>query len=331
MNVKAKKVITWLIVILILVTAGTSGYIYYQVGKIKHIKISKTNKDLGIKSSIAANVVQSSDRVINIALFGIDSGRHKYDAQNSDCIMILSIDEVHKKIKLSSVMRDSYVEIDGHGKDKINYAYASGGPQLAIKTINQNFDLDIRDFVTVDFFGLEKIVNDLGGVDVNVKQSEINEVNKFINEVAGLENEKATPVTRSGMQILNGLQATAYARIRYVGDGDFERTERQKTVLTALISKIEDQGTVKYPSILAGLFPYIQTSMTNSEILSLSAEVVSKGITETDWYRFPLDGYCNQAVIKGGWYLTIDLDATKEQIHKFIYDDEKVAPKKPLF
>lgn len=331
MNVRAKKIIIWLIIILIIAASGTAGYICYNMSKIKHVNISKTNKDLGIKSSVAVSAAQSDNKVVNIALYGVDSGREKYSSENSDCIMIMSIDEVNKKIKLSSVMRDSYVEIEGHGKDKINYAYASGGPQLAIKTLNQNFDLDIKDFVTVDFFGLEKIVNELGGIDVNVKQAEIEEVNKFMYEVADIEKEKGTPITKSGIQTLNGLQATSYARIRHVGDGDFERTERQKTVLTALITKIQNQGAAKYPSVLTEIFPFIKTSMTNTQILSLTTEVVSKGITTVDWYRFPLDGYCNQAVINGVWYLTIDIDATKEQMHKFIYEDEKVQPKQPLF
>ena len=292
----------------------------------------------GYNASLNANSVfqrdslkDPEDKVTNIALFGIDTGREKYESAHSDAIMVLSIDKAYKKIKLTSFMRDTYVEIEEHGKDKLNAAYALGGPELAVKTINQNFGLDITDYAIVDFVGLSNIIDAMGGVEVEVKEQEIQEVNKYMKEVAEIKKEKATPVKKAGAQLLNGNQATAYARIRKVGEGDFDRAERQKNVLSALYKKLEDQGITKYPGIVAALLPYVKTSLSAGEIVTDGLDVLTQEIGNIDWYRFPLYGYCKGEIIKGVWYLTTDLTLTRDHIHQFIYQDVKVEPLKESF
>lgn len=274
---------------------------------------------------------EQEDKVTNIALFGIDTGREKYEAVHSDAIMMLSLDKVYKKIKLTSFMRDTYVEIEGHGKNKLNAAYALGGPELAVKTINRNFGLNITDYAVVDFVGLSNIIDTMGGVEVEVKEKEIEEINKYMKEVAEMKREEATPVKKAGLQLLNGNQATAYARIRKGGEGDFDRAERQKNVLAALFKKLKNQDIIKYPDIVATLLPYVNTSLSAGEIASTGIKVLRQGIKEIDWYRFPLYGYCKGEIIHGVWYLTADLSLTKEQIHQFIYQDVKVQPLKSSF
>jgi LCP family protein required for cell wall assembly len=245
--------------------------------------------------------------------------------------MVLSIDKVYKNIKLTSFMRDMYVEIEGHGKNKLNAAYAFGGPELAVKTLNQNFDLDITDYAIVDFVGLSNIIDIMGGVEVEVKEKEIQEINKYMKEVAEMKKEEATPVKKAGMQFLNGNQATAYARIRKVGEGDFDRAERQKNVLSALFEKLKNQDITKYPSIAATLLPYVKTSLSAGEIVTTGIDVLKQGIGDIDWYRFPLYGYCKGEKIQGTWYLTTDLSITKEHIYQFIYKDVKVEALKSSF
>lgn len=274
---------------------------------------------------------ETENKVTNIALFGIDTGREKYESAHSDAIMVLSIDRVYKKIKLTSFMRDTYVEIDGHEKNKLNAAYALGGPELAVKTLNQNFGLDITDYAIVDFVGLSNIVDAMGGVEVEVKEPEIEEVNKYMKEVAEIKKEKATPVKKAGLQLLNGNQATAYARIRKVGEGDFDRAERQKNVMSALFKKLEDQDLRKYPGIVATLLPYVKTSLSAGEIVTTGMDVLTQKIGNIDWYRFPLYGYCMGEIIHGVWYLTTDLPITRDHIHQFIYQDVKVKPLKESF
>lgn len=328
---KLVLIITFLIIVII---SGGIGYTYYQLSKVTTTKISKTNQDLGIKSESLVSVenkkvVQGTD-IINIAFFGVDR-RYKNDPSRSDSIMVLTIDEKHKKIKMSSVMRDTYVDIKGHGKTKINHAYAYGGPQLAIRTLNENFNLDIKNYVTVDFFNLESIIDSLGGVNINVRADEINLMNSYMTEVANLEKQTFIPITSTGDQLLNGKQAVAYSRIRYTAGGDFERTERQRTVLSALFVKIQSAGKLKFPSLAASLLPYTETSLSSMDIIKLGTGIFTSNIKTLDQERFPVDGYCTGKMIGGVWYLVSDIKATTNQIDKYIYEDKKPVAKKPLF
>lgn len=312
---------------MIIVFAASTGFVFSKLNKVKTTKISKTNEDLGIDTSKIQNT-NDSDKVTNIALFGVDTGREAKEAAHSDSLMILSIDEKNKKLKLSSIMRDSYVEVEGHGKTKITHAYAYGGPQLAIKTLNKNFNMDVRDYVTVDFAGLGDIIDAMGGLEIDVKKYEINEINKYMREVAKIRKKKPKNIKKPGLQVLDGNQAVSYARIRHVGNGDYERAERQNTVLTAMFNKVQNQGTSKYPQIISEFLPYVETSMSKTDILKVSTEVISSGITKLDWCRFPIDGYSKGKMINSVWYLTLDRDATTDQMHKFIYDDIKPNAKK---
>ena len=308
------------IIILCLIAAG--AYIYTNLNQIKKKTISQNNANLGITKTVQSSAKNEKDnKIVNIALFGLDTGREKYEAAHSDAIMILSIDKLHKKIKLASIMRDSYVNIDDHEMNKINTAYAFGGPELAIKTINENFDMDIKDYVTVDFAGLSNMIDAVNGVDINVKQYEIKEVNKYTKEVAQIKKEKFIPVKKAGIQTLDGNQAVAYARIRKVGNGDYERTERQKEVLSALLYKIKKQSAAKYPFIVSKFLHYVETSMSNTDILKTGLNAYELGISNINWMRFPEDGYCKGKIINKVWYLTFDLKETKKQMHEFIYDD----------
>lgn len=272
-------------------------------------------------------ITKKGSGITNIALFGIDEGRQKYEAVHSDGIMILTIDRVHNKIKLSSFIRDTYVNIDGHGRARINAAYMFGGPELAIKTINKNFNMNIRDYYTVNFSGLADIIDSVGGIELNVKEKEIAEINKYTREIAKIKKQRATPITKSGVQRLNGKQAVAYARIRKVGNGDFDRTERQREVFKALVGKIQKQGPASYPQLISKILPYVETSMSKGEILKTGTEAISSGKPNIEWCRFPMDGYCKGKIINGAWYLVTDINATKKHLHKFIYDDVNPSKK----
>ena len=328
---KKKKVKMWKKVLLIavglfiLVGVGSFTYVYTQLSKMKTTKITKTDAALGISPNVVAD-----DQITNIAFFGVDR-RNSDEPGRSDSIIVMSIDAKHQKIKMSSVMRDTYVKVEGHGETKITHAYAYGGPQLAIKTLNQNFNLDIKDFVTVDFFNLEKIIDAVGGVTIDVQKNEINLLNSYMNETAGIEKKSITKVTKTGPQTLNGMQAVAYSRIRYTAGGDFERTERQRTVLTAMLNKIKSAGTTQFPSLVSKLLQYTETSMTSVDILKMGTKVITSNMMNLDQERFPIDGYCNAQTIAGVWYLVPNLPATVDQMHKYIFDDIKPVPKAPLF
>lgn len=323
-------------IIIILTFLGTFSYTFYQFSKIETVNISKTDEYLGIKPKIPlkgnklplvdseelveTNEIQlESKDIINIAFFGLDR-RDKNEPSRSDCIMILSIDEKHNKIKMSSIMRDTYVKIKDHGETKINHAYAYGGPQLAIRTLNENFNLDIRDYVAVDFFNCEKLIDAVGGVTIEIDQEEINIMNDYITEVANIQGKAVQGITKVGSQNLNGLQAVAYSRIRYTEGGDFVRTERQRTVLTAILTKIQSLKVTEVPSAVSNLLPFTETSMKNMDIVKLGIKVITAKKMILEQQRFPLDGYCEGKTMDGVWYLFADMEPTVEQLHKFIYE-----------
>jgi LCP family protein required for cell wall assembly len=205
-------------------------------------------------------------------------------------------------------MRDTYVYVEGHGNTKIDHAYAYGGPVLAIKTLNSNFDLNIKDFVAVDFEGFKKIIDILGGVEIEIKDYE-------------LPTMETVGIYEAGLYNLNGEQALAYSRIRKQGGGDYERTERQRRVLEALFEKTTGGGIIKFPVLVSNIVPYTETSLETDEMLNLGNSLFKHNISNLDQVRFPLDSISEEKTINGVWYLVTDLERTGEQINEFIYDD----------
>ncbi|RUT63446.1 LytR family transcriptional regulator, partial [Clostridium botulinum] len=285
---------------------------------VKKVPISKDDKELKIDKKAESY----GDDVINIAFFGLDR-RKKEEPSRSDAVMILSLDKKHKKVKLSSIMRDSYVDIEGHGKTKLNHAYAYGGPELAIKTINSNFKLNIRDFVAVDFYGLENIIDTVGGVEIPVRSDEIKYINSYMQGTAKVENKAVQEVQSPGLQNLNGMQAVAYARIRYTSGGDYERTERQRTILTAVMNKIKKLGPTEFPKVVSVLLPNVESSLSSTEIIKMGTSVFTLGIDNVEQQRFPLDNYCEGKLIDGIYYLLFNEEKTIDQMYKYIFEDIK--------
>jgi len=282
------------------------------------IKLDKTPAALGISPKVMAKIATLKNPPLNIALFAVDR-RNKSEAGNSDVIMIISIDQLTKQIKMTSILRDTYVKIEGKGMDKINAAFATGGPQLAIKTINQNFEMDIKDYINVDFFGTAKMIDALGGVVINVKPEEIPYLNNYLKEIEIIEKIPAIPVTQAGTQNLNGRQTVAYTRIRYVGRGDYERTERQRTVLVALFNKLQGAGPKIFPVFMNQILPYLETSMSNMMLFQIGGDILGSKNKTIQQARFPLDSSSKGVRINNIWYLSTDLKTTTIELHNFIY------------
>ena len=306
---KGNKIALWIIgIILGVFIIGIGGvYIYgnYMFNKVEKIEVDKN--DVGITEEVEEKLSPYSNSIINIALFGVDSA--DVSTGRSDSIIIATIDTIHKKLKLTSVMRDSYVNISGIGNDKINHAYAFGGPQLAIKTLNENFNLNIEDFVAVNFDSLPKIIDMIGGVTVDITSEEVSHI---------------PGISSAGTYNLNGAQALSYSRIRYATGGDYVRTERQRTILTKIFEKILTINPMKYPSLLNEVLPMVQTILDYSKILELGTEVLKMGVTTLEQERFPLDGYCQGEMINGVYYLTFNKALTVEQLHNYIFEDVRI-------
>lgn len=289
------------------------------------IALNKSNEALGISEKVQARVKSMTNPPINIALFAVDR-RTAEEAGNSDVIMIISIDKLSGKVKMSSIMRDTYVQIEGHGMDKINAAFAIGGPQLAIKTINQNFEMDIRDYLNVDFYSAARIVDALGGISINIKPEELPYLNNYLDEVAIYEKIPAVHLKNSGLQLLNGKQTVAYTRIRAVGRGDYERTERQRNVLISIFNKMKNSGQQALPAFASQVLPNLETSMQQFTLLAFAGSVMNSQSKVIDQARFPLDKESLGKTINNIWYLTTDLKVTTRSLHRFIYP-ASTAPK----
>ncbi|MDU5108522.1 LCP family protein [Clostridium sp.] len=295
----------------------SGGYIIGLLNKMDSINLNKDN--LGISEDDLKGY-SNSNKIKNIALFGVDATDG--ETGRSDSIMIATIDPVHKKVKLTSIMRDSYVYIDGYGNDKINHAYAYGGPELSIRTINENFGLNIEDFVSVNFSSLPKIINILGGVDIEITSEELQYINDYINDINNKDGTNSPHITYAGVNHLDGTQALAYSRIRYTAGGDYKRTERQRTVLEALFTKLTSASIGSYNSLLNEVLPYVQTNLNAGDILSLGTKVLGIG-NNLEQDRFPRDGYGEGAMIDGVYYLTFDIETAKQQMRDYIFNDTK--------
>ena len=190
--------------------------------------------------------------------------------------MVLSLDSSRGKVKITSLMRDSKVEIDGRGEVKLNHSYSYGGPALAIRTINQNFDLDIEHFVQVDFSQMANLIGALGGVEIDVKENEIKELNKFIGEYCRAAGVPECPVEKSGKQMLNGIQAMSYGRIRKGGTGDdWARVERQGVVLEAMFDR---SAACPFPELIQlapKMLKYVTSDLSLTQITGLAVGMLS--------------------------------------------------------
>ena len=319
---KGKKITIWILAIVLAVIVGTVGTVYFYgnnlFNKLEKVEIDK--EDIGITEEVQEKLSQYSNSIINIALFGVDAVDG--DVGRSDSIMIATIDTVHKKLKLTSIMRDSYVAIDGHGNDKLNHAYAFGGPQLAIKTLNENFDLNIENFASVNFETLPKIIDELGGIELNIDADELEYINGYIAHLNNINGTSEPAIESTGIQHVSGTQALAFCRIRYTSGGDYNRTERHREVLTEIFKKIETMPVTSYPSLLLDILPMVNTSLTYNEILDLGTEVLKLGDSSMELERFPLDEYCEGKMISGIYYLTFDKEVTVEQLHNYIFEDK---------
>ncbi|EYE89474.1 transcriptional regulator [Fervidicella metallireducens AeB] len=309
---KRTGILIFTIILSILLTGAYIGFSYFK--RLPRKELPKSNEELGIVPE-----GKIDKEIYNIALFGLDA-RNPDVSSRSDSIIVASVNRKAKNIKITSFMRDLYIPIPGHGENRINAAYAIDGAKLAVKTINQNFNLDIRDYITVNFEGLEKLVDAIGGVEIYVKKAEIPVLNKYLSELNKLQGNTVADIKKEGLQILNGRQAVAYSRIRYVGNGDYERTERQRRVLNQIYIKIKAQGMSKLPETISKVFPYVETSLSNTQILTLVTDIMGFNLTELEEYRIPVDKTFTPKKIKGMAVLVPDIPKNKELLHKFIYE-----------
>lgn len=323
----SKKFIFTILIVIGVLMLGSTFIIKGYISKINKVAINKerlninsqsqNNKEIDNKID-ESSISNNKKEIRNIALFGIDEpdgtrGR-------SDSIIILTIDTINNKIKLSSIIRDSYVTIPTkEKKDKLNHAYAYGGPELAISTINKNFNLDISEFVSVNFSSLPKIIDSIGGINIEITEDELEYINDYILNLNAINNGNSSDIESIGMQKLDGNQALAYSRIRYTSGGDFERSHRQRKVIVAMADKIKELPIYKYPKILNELLPLINTNISTSDLIMLTKEADLFKADNIEENRFPQDEDGNGISIGGVYYYDFNQEVTSKKIHEFIY------------
>ncbi|QSX09289.1 LCP family protein [Alkalibacter rhizosphaerae] len=324
---RRRRILIGVFIGILVLFVGVYAYLSSLLGQADQVDIDES--DLGlVEDPGKVDINLSNKNIVNIALFGIDTRNGDYSNSLSDTILIATLDFDHKKLKLTSVMRDTFASIPDKDYKKINSAFAYGGPTLAIKTLNTNYDMNITDFATVNFEAMEKIVDAVGGVEIDIKPYELNEINVAINHQNKNIGTNTQKLESSGRQVLDGGQALAYSRIRKVGNADFERTERQRTVLEQVLNKVlKDRSITKAMRFADSLLPYVQTSMSRSEILSIGTKVMTSGTTNLVNTRIPLDDHVKNATINGGAVLLpTSLIDNVAYLHNFIYENDEFEP-----
>ena len=253
--------------------------------------------------------VMSKSGITNILLIGQDT-RVPGQRGRSDTMIILTINTNDKKLKITSLMRDMYVQIPGYSDNRINAAYAFGGYDLLKETIEKNFGVAIDHFAEVDFTGFDAAVDIVGGVDIYLNAEEASQLKNWGHR------------TVEGMNHLDGAATAAYCRIRYIGNADYERTQRQRTVLSAIYSKLRREVSV--PMIMElcnSIFPLVTTDMTNSEIINTAMSLYSMNIESLEQHRLPEDGTYTPAYINGMAVLVPDLDKSRAILREIIFGE----------
>lgn len=316
---KAIRIILIVLIILVVVVGGVAlgawGYIHNMLGKINKENIDTTA--IGITDD--ANKSLKGYR--NIALLGIDSRADDYGVGNrTDCIIIASINQETKDVKLFSVYRDTYLEVEENGNkklDKVTHAYSYGGPQNTLLALNTNLDLNIKEFITVNFDSLISAINAMGGVDIDVQKDEIKYLNDYTDALIKTSGVKSSHVSKTGLQTLDGVQAVAYSRIRYTSGGDYKRAERMRDVVQAMVTKAKKLDVGKLQILSTKVLPLIRTNISQNDIMQLMPIMLKSNFKNSMGWPYDTKGK-----IMDRWYgIPITLESNVEKLHKEFFDD----------
>lgn len=321
MNIVLKIfLILFTIILIFVITVFTTAYFYLQskLGKIDYVdlKSSEITINNGIDNSLAT--------YRNIALLGIDARSDTFNRGNrSDCIMILSLNEKTNEVKIVSVYRDTYLDIDGHGLDKVTHAYSYGGPKLALSTLNKNLDLNITEFVAINFDTVRTVVDSINGITMPIDSQEVKYINNYINSLNKQFGTSSKNITTPGTYTLDGVQALAYSRIRYTDGGDYKRTERMRDVFTAVFKKAKTMNVSELNNLADTILPHVSTNINKKEITNMIPKAMSFNINDSLGWPYQTDG----KLINKVWYgIPLNLQNNVSQLHSALFDEENYEP-----
>lgn len=287
-----------------------------KMNKLKSVKLNTDKLNI-------SDEVQHEEGYTNVALFGLDSRENDLGKGNrSDTIMIASLNNDTKEVKLVSIYRDTLLELDDGSYNKANAAYAFGGPEGAVSLINRNLDMNIEKYVTVNFNALVDVIDAVGGLDLELTHDEVVHMNNYCVEtskVTGKSYEKIEPEVE-GTYHLNGVQAVSYSRIRYTAGGDFKRAERQRLVLQKIADKVQNMSVGTVNKIIDSVFPQISTNFTLAEMIGYAKNLTKYKLGDS--IGFPADNTTDMLNEVGSVVIPDTLSSNVMEVHKFLFGND---------
>ncbi len=311
-----RRIILFAIEVLILLFCLLGVFVWQKLNQIERDE-EIPEEELKI-NELTATTKEVLKGYTNIAIFGLDNRSNgSLDSGNSDVIMIASINNDTNEVKLVSVYRDTYLDTGDGTFRKANAAYNRGGPKMAVAMLNASLDLDIKNYVSVDFRAVSEAVDLLGGVEITIEPEEVELLNSYTRTTAEVTGKKANYISSAGTYVLDGTQATGYARIRYTAGDDYRRTERQRTVVEQMVKKAKQTDLATLNNIIDVVCRDIKTNMSNSTILSLAAEAMNYELVDT--HGFPFESHAARVGTQDAVVPT-DLEMNVKELHEYLFD-----------
>lgn len=280
-----------------------------------------SNIEVEQNENLSEETTEKLEKFTTVALFGVDSRTGILGkGSRSDTIIIASVNNETKDVKLCSVYRDTYLNMANGSYNKANGAYAFGGPDQAIRMLNMNMDLNITQYVAVDFTAIANVVDALGGIEIEVNEAEVTHLNNYTVETSEVVGRSTTKLPGAGKYNLDGIQAVSYCRIRYTKGDDFKRTERQRLVIEKIVEKAKTADVATLNKIVDDVFPQVATNMKVSDVTAMAADVLAYNIAGSE--GFPFDKATGTFGSKGSCVVAADLITNVEQLHAFLYEGE---------
>ncbi|MBO5159507.1 MAG: LCP family protein [Lachnospiraceae bacterium] len=322
---KKAKMITFAIEAVILVVLLAVLYVLNRTELLSKV----TYDDEIVKESVnelSEETLETMEEYTNIALFGLDTRQAGSlgKGNRSDTIMVASINNKTKDVKIVSLYRDSYLNLANDKYRKCNEAYSIGGPEQAVAMLNMNLDLKIDYYMSVDFLAVSEVVDLLGGIEIDVDEYEIEHLNNYTVETSKVTGKSTNKLKSTGLQTLDGVQATSYCRIRYTAGDDFKRTERQREVLETIAAKAKTMSASQLDSIIKAVFPMCATNMSVDQLLAIAADGLSYNIVATS--GFPFDVVTDSVGSAGSCVIPVDMEDNVKQLHEYLFDVKDYTP-----
>ena len=316
-----KKIIVFLAMSFIIICTLMGGtYLYVKNNIYEENNLASEDNGKGKEEENIDDVkYEEVEGITNVLLIGSDE-REGEEGARSDSMIIATLDNNNKEIRLTSLFRDTLVDIEGYGPHKLNAAMAFGGIDLLKDTIQETYDISIDKYIIINFWGFEAIIDQIGGLEIDVKDYQLDELNKYIGESTGGND---CPVTESGLQLLNGKQALSYSRIRKgVGD-EFERTERQREVLFKIAEKLRETNPIKYLGIVNSMLDYLNTNIDPLDALDMAYTIYKFPSLDTKQIHIPVTELSDDMNYGGevGWVFIMDRKQNTQILHDFIFND----------